>query len=36
MLEVKNVYKQFEKKINKKETIKFYADNDISFTAKEG
>ena len=36
MLEVKNVYKQFEKKINKKETIKFYADNDISFTAEEG
>ena len=36
MLEVKNVYKQFEKKINKKETIKFYADNDISFNAEEG
>ena len=36
MLEVKNVYKQFEKKINKKETIKFYADNDISFAAEEG
>ena len=36
MLEVKNVYKQFEKKINKKETLKFYADNNISFTASEG
>ncbi len=36
MLEVKNVYKQFEKKISKKETLKFYADNDISFTADEG
>ena len=36
MLEVKNIYKQFEKKITQKETIKFYADNNISFTAKEG
>lgn len=36
MLEVKNIYKQFEKKISKKETIEFYADNNISFTAKEG
>ena len=36
MLEVKNVYKQFTKKISQKETIKFYADNNISFTAEEG
>ena len=36
MIEVKNVTKEFEKKINKKETIKFLADNDISFTASEG
>lgn len=36
MLEVKNVSKEFEKKINQKETITFLADNDISFTAKEG
>ena len=36
MLEVKSVYKQFEKKISKKETLKFYADNNISFTASEG
>lgn len=36
MIEVKNVYKKFKKKISKKETIDFYADKDISFTAKEG
>ncbi len=36
MLEVKNVTKQFQKKISQKETITFLADNDISFTAKEG
>ena len=36
MLEVKNVSKEFDKKISKKETIKFLADNDISFTANEG
>lgn len=36
MLKVKNVSKEFEKKINQKETITFLADNDISFTAKEG
>ena len=36
MIEVRNVTKEFEKKINKKETIKFLADNDISFTANEG
>lgn len=35
MLEVKNIYKQFEKKITQKETKKFYANNNISFTAKE-
>lgn len=36
MLEVKNVSKEFKKKISQKETITFFADNDISFTAKEG
>ena len=36
MLEVKNIKKQFEKKINNKEVIIFFADDDISFTASEG
>ncbi len=36
MIEVKNVSKKFKKKINKKETKEFYADKNISFTAKEG
>ena len=36
MIEVKNVSKKFQKKINQKESISFFADNDISFTAKEG
>ena len=36
MIEVKNVIKEFEKQVNKKETIKFLADHDISFTANEG
>ena len=36
MIEVKNVTKAFEQTINKNEIIKFKADNDISFTAKEG
>lgn len=36
MLEVKNIAKEFEKKVSKNETIKFYADNDISFVANEG
>ncbi len=36
MIEVKNVTKEFEKTIKKNEIIKFKADNDISFTAKEG
>ncbi len=36
MLEVKNIYKEFTKVINKKETKKFLADNNISFTVKEG
>lgn len=36
MIEVKNVTKEFTKTISKKETITFKADNDISFTAKEG
>ena len=36
MIEVKNISKEFQKKINQKETILFFADKDISFTAKEG
>lgn len=36
MIEVKNVSKEFTKKVSPKETIKFLADNNISFTAKEG
>ncbi|MCL2384183.1 MAG: ATP-binding cassette domain-containing protein [Oscillospiraceae bacterium] len=36
MVEVKNVTKQFEKKINKKEKQKFLANEDITFSAKEG
>ena len=36
MIEVKNVYKKFKKQISKKETIDFYADSDISFTASPG
>ena len=36
MIEVKNVSKEFEKIDNKKKKIKFLADNDISFTAKDG
>lgn len=36
MLQVKNIKKKFTKKITNKETISFLADDDISFTAKEG
>lgn len=36
MIEVKNISKEFQKKINQKETITFFANKDISFTAKEG
>ena len=36
MLEVKNIKKKFIKRKNKKETISFYANNNISFNAKEG
>lgn len=36
MIEVKNVSKKFTKKISKKETKEFYADENISFTAKDG
>jgi sodium transport system ATP-binding protein len=36
MLQVKNIKKKFTKKINKKETKSFYADDNISFEAKEG
>lgn len=36
LLEVKHVYKEFTKKIDKKKEEKFYADRDISFSVKEG
>ncbi len=36
MLEVKNITKEFEKKISQKKTIKFLADDNISFEAKGG
>ena len=36
MLQVKSITKEFKKKINKKETITFKADDTISFNAKEG
>lgn len=36
MLEVKNISKEFEKKVSRNKTVKFFADNDISFTASEG
>lgn len=36
MLKVKNIKKQFTKKINNKKNISFYADDNITFNAKEG
>ena len=36
MIEVNNVSKKFEKRINNKEKITFYADQDISFKAEPG
>lgn len=36
MIEISNVSKTFIKKINKKESIKFKADDNITFTANEG
>lgn len=36
MIEVRHVYKEFVKKINKKESIKFYADKDVSFKIDDG
>ena len=36
MIEIKNVSKEFEKTDNKKKTIKFLADDDISFEVKDG
>ena len=36
MIEIKEVSKQFTKKINKKDKITFLADDKISFNAKEG
>ena len=36
MIEVKNVSKEFEKEIEKGKTIKFKADDDLSFEVKDG
>ncbi|MBR3162280.1 MAG: ABC transporter ATP-binding protein [Bacilli bacterium] len=36
MIEVKKIKKKFTKKVNKKKTISFYADNDISFKTDTG
>ena len=36
MLQVKNIKKEFTKKIDKKNSITFYADDDISFNADTG
>ena len=36
MLQVKNIKKEFTKKIDKKNSITFYADDDISFNAETG
>lgn len=36
MIEVKNVYKEFTKKIDKKKKVAFYADKDISFNIEDG
>ena len=36
MIEVNNVSKKFTKKIDKKKSETFYADQDLSFEAKEG
>lgn len=36
MIEVKNITKEFKKKIDQKKTISFLADNDISFKAEDG
>lgn len=36
VLEVRNITKEFTKKVSKREIVKFLADDDISFTAEEG
>ena len=36
MIEIKNVSKEFEKNIDKNKTIKFLADNNLSFEVKDG
>lgn len=36
MIEVKNIKKVFKKNIGKKESVSFYANDDISFTANDG
>lgn len=36
MIEIKNITKEFTKNVSKKEKIKFLADDNISFEAKEG
>jgi len=36
MIEVKHIYKEFVKTIDKNKKVKFYADNDVSFKVEEG
>ena len=36
MIEVKNIYKEFVKKVDKNKKIRFYADNDVSFNVEDG
>ena len=36
MIEIKNVSKEFEKTIDKKKKIKFFADKDLNFEVKDG
>ncbi|MBQ8131513.1 MAG: ATP-binding cassette domain-containing protein [Bacilli bacterium] len=36
MIKVDKISKKFKKQINKKETVEFLADNEISFTAEDG
>ena len=36
LIEVKHIEKEFKKKVDTKETISFLANNDITFTAKDG
>lgn len=36
MIEVKDIKKKFKKQVDRKKVVEFYADDGISFTAKEG